>query len=140
IGTIAFGAMLALFSLAQNLSLSDNTGEGHTVLIYGFWPDPYVNKPFGPFINKNNFAGWMLMAQPLAVGYCAARLTRLWRSARPDLRSRLLALSSSDGARALLAAVAALVMAVSIVASLSRSGMIALAVTIIGIAWFAPSA
>src|SRR5205823_3361951 len=93
-----------------------------------------------PFINKNNFAGWMLMAQPLAVGYCAARLTRLWRSARPDLRSRLLALSSSDGARALLAAVAALVMAVSIVASLSRSGMIALAVTIIGMAWFAPSA
>jgi O-antigen ligase len=138
-GIAVFGLGLALFALAQNLALDNQAGEGHTILIYGIWPDPYVNKPFGPFINKNNYAGWMLMAMPLAVGYVGASMTRLWRSVRPDGRSRLLALSSKDGANAVLAAIAALVMGVSIIVSMSRSGMIALAATMVGVAWFAPA-
>jgi O-antigen ligase len=137
-GIAGFGLLLALFALAQNLALSNQTGEGHTVLIYGFWPDPYVNKPFGPYINKNNYAGWMLMALPLTLGVFAANLDRLWRSAGADWTARFLALSSSDGARALLTGLCALVMAVSIVVSMSRSGMIALAAIIVGLAWFAP--
>src|SRR5262245_9669716 len=57
----AFGLLLSLVAIVQNMAIAAGTGEGQTVYIYGFWPDPYVNKPFGPFINKNNFAGWMIM-------------------------------------------------------------------------------
>ena len=137
-GITGFGMLLALFALVQNLALTNQTGEGHTALIYGVWPDPYVNKPFGPYINKNNYAGWMLMAVPLAFGLFAASLDRLWRSVGPDRTARFLALSSREGARALLAGLAVLVMAVSIVVSMSRSAMIALALTVVGVAWFAP--
>lgn len=135
---VAFGLLLALFALAQNLALAGQTGEGHVVYIYGFWPDPYVNKPFGPFINKNNFAGWMLMAFSLALGYLAAKISRLSRKTRSDWRNRLLSLSSRDGAEVLFAALAAMVMGVSIVASMSRSGMVALAAILAGLAWFMP--
>jgi hypothetical protein len=137
-GITGFGLLLALFALGQNLALDNQTGEGHSVFIYGFWPDPYVNKPFGPYINKNNYAGWMLMALPVAFGLFAASLDRLWRSVGPDRSARFLALSSKDGARALLAGLAVVVMGVSIVVSMSRSGMIALAGAIVGLAWFAP--
>jgi len=137
-GIMAFGALLALIAMAQDVALVNRTGEGHTVLIYGFWPDPYVNKPFGPYINKNNYAGWMLMAVPLTLGLFAAGLERLWRSVGSDWTARFLALSSREGAKTLLAGLAALVMSVSVVASMSRSGMIALAATLFGLAWFAP--
>ena len=137
-GVIAFGLLLALFATVQDLRLTNRTGEFHTVYIYGFWRDPYVNKPFGPFINKNNYAGWMLMALPLGLGYLGALITRLNRSVRRDWRSLLLGISSPDGAEAGLVSLAVFAMAVSLVLSLSRSGMIAMAVGTIGLAVFAP--
>jgi O-antigen ligase len=139
-GITAFGLLLALFAVAQNLHLTGQTGEGRTVYIYGFWPDPYVNKPFGPFINKNNFAGWMLMALPLALGLLAAKLRECVRTVRPEWRSRVLWLSSRAGAEALFAAVAALAMGVALMMSMSRSGIVALAVTVLMVAWFVPGA
>jgi len=139
-GVVAFGALLAVFAIVQDLSLANRTGEFHTVYIYGFWRDPYVNKPFGPFINKNNYAGWMLMALPLAIGYLGAVLARLNRSVRSDWRSRLLAISSPGGAEAALVVLAALAMALSVIVSLSRSGMIAMAIVLIGLAVVAPAA
>ena len=139
-GVTAFGLALALFAVAQNMRLAAPTVAGRTIYIYGFWPDPYVNKPFGPFINKNNFAGWMLMALPLALGLIAARVTRGVRSSRPDWRSRILWLSTPDGAEALFATVASLGMAVALVMSMSRSAMIALAATGLAAAWCVPGA
>ncbi len=45
--------------------------------IYGFWqPRNLLTTPFGPFVNKNHFAGWMLMAMPLAAGYVAGLAER----------------------------------------------------------------
>ena len=35
--------------------------------IYGFWSPIAPAESFGPFINKNHFAGWMLMALPLSL-------------------------------------------------------------------------
>src|SRR5262249_43026481 len=31
--------------------------------------------PFTPFVNRNDFAGWLLMAVPLVLGYTIARIT-----------------------------------------------------------------
>ena len=30
--------------------------------------------PFGPFVNRNHFATWVIMALPFSLGYIAARL------------------------------------------------------------------
>jgi hypothetical protein len=57
--------------------------------VYGFW-EP-INKgvtAFGPFINRNHFAGWMLMALPLAVGYFAALVARGMVGVKPGWRNR----------------------------------------------------
>ena len=31
-------------------------------------------RPFGPFVNRNDFAGWLIMAIPLTAGYAVARM------------------------------------------------------------------
>src|SRR5580765_3372046 len=36
--------------------------------IYGFWTPYGAGNPFGPFVNRNHFAGWMLMALPVTFG------------------------------------------------------------------------
>src|SRR5919201_1731797 len=50
-------AALALIGFVQK-SLSDR-------YLYGFWELESSRTPFGPFVNKNHFAGWMVMALPL---------------------------------------------------------------------------
>jgi O-antigen ligase len=93
--------------------------------IYGVWQPRQVGEPFGPFVNRNHFAGWVLMALPLVAAYAGARLARGLQAARGGGRVRWLA--SPDGTHALLAAFAAAVMAVALVMSLSRSGVVCLA-------------
>ena len=39
------------------------------VLVYGFWRPFGGGNPFGPFINRKHFAGWMVMALPMVFGY-----------------------------------------------------------------------
>ena len=67
--------------------------------IYGFWKPKYLlTTPFGPFVNKNHFAGWMLMGLPLAMGL-GSWLGRAPAAAarQPGWRNALLWLSSPDG-------------------------------------------
>jgi len=105
--------------------------------IYGFWQTTNRNTyPFGPFVNRNHFAGWMLLALPIAIGYFVALVARGMRGAGPSVRERLLWFSSPDASRVVLVGLAVLVMGLSLVLTLSRSGttcfMIALAVS----GWF----
>jgi O-antigen ligase len=98
--------------------------------IYGVWTPLMGGVPFGPFVNKNHFAGWMLMALPLTLGLLCAVVMRAMQRVQPDWRHRLLWLSTPDASRALLLAAAASVMALSLGFTMSRSGMLALAVTL----------
>ena len=41
--------------------------------VLGFWEPEAGGSPFGPFVNKNHFAGWMLMALPLTLGAALRR-------------------------------------------------------------------
>jgi len=105
--------------------------------IYGFWQTINRNTyPFGPFVNRNHFAGWMVLALPIAIGYFVALVARGMRGVGPSARERLLWFSSRDASRVLLVGLAVLVMGLSLVLTLSRSGtmcfMIALAVS----GWF----
>ena len=105
--------------------------------IYGFWTPVMQGSPFGPFVNKNHFAGWMLMALPLTFGLLCADAARASGRIAPDWRHRVLWLSSPEANRVLLLAAAAVVMALSLVLTLSRSGMVAFAVSISVTGWWA---
>jgi O-antigen ligase len=103
----------------------------YTGAIYGFWKPVTNGHPFGPFVNKNHFAGWMIMAVPLVLGYFCAIVSRGTQTVRPTLRDRVIWLSSREASQALLAAFAAIVMGVALVFSLSRSGMLSLVVAML---------
>ncbi len=43
-------------------------------LLDGIWgTTPRGLRPYGPFVNRNDFAGWLIMAIPLTLGYALAR-------------------------------------------------------------------
>ena len=72
---IALGVLLALVGIVQLALLGQDVYTG--MRIYGFWrPRNLLTTPFGPFVNKNHFAGWMVMVMPLAAGYMAGLAER----------------------------------------------------------------
>ena len=99
--------------------------------IYGFWTPLDGGSPFGPFVNKNHFAGWMLMALPLTLGLLCGGIARGMRGVKPTWRDRVLWLSSSHASRLILLAAGAIVMALSLVLTMSRSGIVALGLAIL---------
>ena len=121
----SIGVLLAMAGIIQKPLF---TGK-----IYGFWTPEAAGEPFGPFVNKNHFAGWMVMALPLTLGLLCGGIARGMRHVKPDVRDRLLWLSSPEANRLVLLAVASAVMALALVLTMSRSGisatMLAVALT-----------
>ena len=123
------GAVVALVGIIQRPLYSGQ--------IYGFWTPIMQGSPFGPFVNKNHYAGWMLMALPLTFGLLCADAARASGRAAHDWRGRVLWWSSPEASRLLLLAATAVVMALSLVLTMSRSGMLAFAVSISVTSWWA---
>lgn len=93
-------------------------------LIYGFWPPVTRTSnptPFGPFVNRNDFAAWLLLALPLVVGCGLARFQARWRGGSLGQIAR--ALESTLDARTVAMTASATLMTAALVASLSRSGL-----------------
>ena len=105
--------------------------------IYGFWTPLMHGSPFGPFVNKNHFAGWMLMALPVTFGLLCANIARAMPGVDVDWRHRVLRLSSREASRVLILGAAAAVMALSLVLTMSRSGMLAFALSVSVTSWWA---
>ncbi len=127
-GLVVVGAALALAGIVQSgLYLRDPHKTG---LVYGFWKPIYGKDPFGPFVNRNHFAGWMLLVLPVAMGYFSALVARGMRGVKPAFRDRVLWFSSSEASRVILVGLAILVMGLSLVLTLSRSGIIGFLVAI----------
>ncbi len=126
VALVVLGAALAAIGILQKAILGDHTYMG--MKIYGFWtPESKLVVPFGPYVNRNHFAGWMLMGLPLAIGYlCALFEEGTQRSA--GWRNRMLWLSTPSGGGALLVLTASVLMSVSLVMSMSRSGMAGFAI------------
>ena len=120
LGLVWFGGLLAIFGITQEvINLSE-----HYVLVYGFWKPMYLgSRPFGPFINRNHFAGWMVMTLPLALGYASATVEKMWRQGTPGARNRFGLLASSSGGRLLLLIFACAIMFMSALMTRSRSGI-----------------
>ena len=131
-GLPGLGLLLAVIGLVQQASGSP--------LVYGvFLPLESAGggvQMFAPFINRNHFAAWMLLAAPFAIG----RLVRAWLRLRrrsgagANLRRRLLALQSDEGVAFALATVPALACIGALVATRSRGGLLAF----VGAAFLAP--
>lgn len=110
--------------------------RGNPTLIYGFWhPIDDGAHPFGPFVNRNHFATWVLMACPLAIGYVAATFKTV-KGVRPA-GAVLVAALKWFGTGAAWVSAATVVMIIALLVSTSRSGVIALLGTLLGVATLA---
>jgi hypothetical protein len=109
----------------------------YTGKVLGVWEPEAGAHPFGPFVNKNHFAGWMLMALPLTVALLCAGLQQGMRHVRPGLRNHILWFSSPEANRLILIAAGAMLMVMALVLTMSRSGISALAVSLALTGWFA---
>ena len=133
---VAFGVVLAIVGIVQKVTLGDHAWGG--MKIYGFWaPANRLSTPFGPFINKNHFAGWMLMALPLALGVAMGRAEHAVKHVRGGFRSLLLWFSSPQGGWFQMSLLAALTMAASLLMTRSRSGVACLVFAMILISFAA---
>ena len=129
-GIVFFGIVLALVGIVQRAILGDHAYAG--MKIYGFWaPSQLLSNPFGPYVNKNHFAGWMLMALPLACGLAVGLTEHAWRHARGGWRSAVLWLSSKEGGQVQLITMGVLVMTASLLMTRSRSGAAASVVAVL---------
>jgi O-antigen ligase len=123
LGLIALGTILALVGIIQK--------PLYTGRIYGFWEPEFRGSPFGPFVNKNHFAGWMIMALSLSLGYYCGAIASLARGTKTALRDRVLWLSSAEANQLVLIGVCLALMALSLVLTLSRSGISCLALAVL---------
>jgi hypothetical protein len=131
-GLVVLGFVLALVGIVQ----SGLSGRGMaSTRIYGLVPTTDAS-PFGPFLNRNHFAGWMLMALPVGLGLFIGMVARGMRGAGPTLRERVLWFSSLEANRVILVGLAVLVMGVSLVLTFSRSGIGGFAVALALAAFF----
>lgn len=128
-GVAILGAVLALAGIIQKALWNGK--------IYGVWTPFEQGLPFGPFMNRNHFAGWTLMVMPLTIGYLIARVTQGMRHVRRDWRSRLVWFSSAEASETILIAFAVFMMALGLTMSLSRSGTLGLIGALVMSAWFA---
>ena len=122
-----FGVFLALVGIVQKPLYGGK--------LFGFWEPAAGGNPFGPFINRNHFAGWMLMALPLTLALFCAGLEHGMRGVKPGWRHRILWMSSPEANRLILLGAAAMVMALSLVVTMSRSGISALALALVLTGW-----
>jgi hypothetical protein len=93
-------------------------------LLYGIWrPLDAGARPYGPFVNRNHFATWILMASPLVFGYLLARTP----SRRPQpMVQRLVSALKQLGSMRVWLVTAVCVMTLALLISTSRSGLIGL--------------
>jgi O-antigen ligase len=98
--------------------------------IYGFWQPLTSGSVFGPFVNRNHFAGWMVMAIPLTFGYVCALISRERGRVGPTAREWAVWFASGRAMSAVRAACALAVMALSLALTLSRSGVLSLGIAL----------
>jgi O-antigen ligase len=123
----ATGLAVSLLAIAQAATAGRR--------IYWLFPTEIQGPlPFGPFVNRNHFATWVLMALPLTLGYLAAHAGAHagQRADRAHVRARL---RHAVDPRAAWIALAAGIMLVALLLSLSRSGALSLGIAAFVTVW-----
>jgi len=119
-GASAIGFAFSVLALAQAASAGR--------FIYWRFRTEYEGPlPFGPFVNRNHFATWVIMAAPLCFGYIIARAAPADTAAAPFVSTRTRLARMADGRTIWLAAAGTLMIA-ALMVSMSRSGILSLTV------------
>ncbi|HSC28712.1 MAG TPA: O-antigen ligase family protein [Vicinamibacterales bacterium] len=124
----AFAVLLAVIGIVQKPLYSG--------AIYGLWDLELGRTPFGPFVNRNHFAGWMVMALPMTLALLSAGIDRGMRGLKPGWRYKVLWFSSPEASQLILVAAACIVMALSLMMTMSRSGITAFVLSLLMFGWF----
>jgi O-antigen ligase len=130
-------AALALFAVPLALYGIYTRQADHGGMVYGFWRSVEGGGAdlAGPFINRNHFAGWMLMAACLLTGWLFGKLENLDAESARSTRSRKLAWWSSVDTNTVFTAVLSLLITVlALFWVVSRSAIVALAVATVAFA------
>jgi O-antigen ligase len=127
-GNVAvLGTVVGLLGLAQKATFNGK-------LLWFWTPQFFATNSFGPFVNRNHFAGWMILAVSISIGLLFARGVRSAPSSDATWRERVLWLGSPAASPVMVIAAAVLVMSCSLVWTMSRSGMIGAATALTAIA------
>lgn len=129
---MGLGVALALFGIVQKALFDDP----HAPVLYGFWRPRDGGNPFGPFVNRNHFAGWMLLVMPMVAMYAWAVLQQAEPPLMKGWSGRLRWLGSVGGNRVLLIVFSAVVMGMALVLTGSRSGVASLGAATLVMLWF----
>jgi O-antigen ligase len=103
------GLLLAGVAIAQHATAPR--------LLYWHWPTVF-GAPFGPYLNRNDFSTWLIMAIPLVVGYILTRIESRHHGGKIRFDVEALA----DGTAVWLA-VAACLMSAALLTAVSRSAL-----------------
>ncbi len=119
---VSFGGLLAFFSLLDYLT-------GHAWFLW--WRDrPLGGRLAGTFPNPDHFATWLAMAICLGLGWLVARRANGGGRLGPRLRSRE---EREEAIRQYLPFIALVVMALALILTLSRGGVISLFLTFLAL-------
>jgi hypothetical protein len=108
--------VLAIIGFAQKATFNGK-------LLWFWTPLGHSWNSFGPFVNRNHFAGWMLLALALSVGYLFGMIGAVKLPKSSNWRDQVLWLGTADATPLLVAGAATLAMAGSLVWTMSRSGI-----------------
>ena len=99
-------------------------------LMYWRWQPPATNAyPYGPFVNRNDLACWLIMAIPLAAGYLVAHVESRLRSDHTRTIERVL------DARLLWLGGAIALMLATLLITVSRSGLAGITAAACALLW-----
>ncbi len=114
---IGVGFFLAVFAIIHKYS---SNGK-----LYWIRETAQGGEPFGPYVNRNHFAGYMEIALPLTIGYILAQSPL--RAARLAMRERLLLWTSQSTSKSILLLFAAIFMGAALILTGSRGGLVSFA-------------
>ena len=111
---MAVGFLLAIFGIIQHF-----TWNGR---LYWTREPIQIGHHFGPYVNRNHFAGYMEMVIPLFLGHLFVT-RQSWSSHASGWRDRLLRWGTPEATRSLLAFFGGLVIVAALLLSGSRAGL-----------------
>ena len=117
---IGLSAGIAALAIAQ---MGGATGK-----VYGFWQPEFAGAPFGPFVNRNHCAGWLVMSALVGFGYFSGLLARSMRDRASSWRARVVWFSTREASRLILVTAGLIIVTLAVLFSASRSGIASMAV------------
>jgi len=124
IGVLVIGTLAAVIAVLQRATFNER--------IYWFWkPDATPNPAGGPFVNRNHFAGWLLMAIPLTLGYVLGRIEAAMRGIAAGWRTRVLWFSTADASALVTGGFGVALMVLALFLTVSRSGIACLLLALV---------